>query len=129
MKSSLIFHGGAGVIEKGKDQSIHIDALKEIALQAKAILQAAEKDDKTTAVDVAERVVRLLENHELFNAGKGAVYTEDGLHELDASIMDGATLAGGAVAGVRHLRHPVTAARLVMERSPHILFFGADAGR
>jgi beta-aspartyl-peptidase (threonine type) len=69
----------------------------------------------------------MLEDDPLFNAGRGAVFTDSGVHELDASIMDGRTLACGAVTGVRTVRHPVSLARLVMENTRHILLMGAGA--
>ena len=80
-----------------------------------------------SALDVVTEAVRLLEECPLFNAGIGAVYTRDATHELDACVMDGNTLNAGAVAGVRHLRNPVLAARLVMEQSPHVLMMGDGA--
>ncbi len=80
-----------------------------------------------TALDAVEKVVAALENNPLFNAGKGAVFTRAGTHELDASIMDGATLRCGAVGGVKAQKNPVRVARLVMERTPHILLSGGEA--
>ncbi|NJP82614.1 isoaspartyl peptidase/L-asparaginase, partial [Streptomyces sp. AA8] len=79
------------------------------------------------SVAAVEAAVRSLEDNALFNAGKGAVFTEDAGHELDASVMRGSDLAAGAVAGVRHVRNPVSAARLVMERTPHVLLTGEGA--
>jgi len=86
-------------------------------------------DGGSSALDVVEEVIRRLEDDPRFNAGRGAVFTWDGGHELDASIMDGETLACGAVAGVATVRHPITLARLVMERSPHVLLAGPGAER
>ena len=82
-----------------------------------------------SALDAVTEAVRLLEECPLFNAGKGAVLTSAGTYELDASIMDGATLAAGAVTCVKRLRNPILAARAVMERSEHVLFTseGAEA--
>ncbi len=74
-----------------------------------------------TALDTCEKVARAFEDDPLFNAGKGAVYTAEGKHSLDASIMDGSNLRVGAVAGVRTIKNPVSAARLVMEKTKHIL--------
>lgn len=71
--------------------------------------------------------MRLLEECPLFNAGKGAVFTHQGTHELDACIMDGRTLDAGAICGVSHIRNPVLTARKVLENSPHVLFTGAGA--
>jgi len=124
---ALALHGGAGVILRDTPP-----AVREAYLQG---LQAALREGRDRlargepALDVVEAVVRLLEDDPLFNAGKGAVFTEDGRHELDASIMDGRTLACGAVAGLRTVRHPITLARLVMERTPHVLLAGEGAER
>lgn len=71
--------------------------------------------------------MRTLEDDPLFNAGKGAVFTHEGRNELDAAIMDGKTLKAGAVAGVRHVKNPISLARLVMEKSPHVLLVGEGA--
>ncbi len=80
-----------------------------------------------SALDAITAAIPLLEDAPLFNAGKGAVFTSEEAVELDASIMDGATLEAGAVAGVRHLKNPVLAARLVMEASPHVMLTGDGA--
>ncbi len=74
-----------------------------------------------SALDAVEAAVRALEDDPRFNAGRGAVFTAEGRNELDAAIMDGATRAAGAVAGVTRTRNPVSLARAVMERSPHVL--------
>ena len=80
-----------------------------------------------SALDAVTEAVRLLEECPLFNAGMGAVFTRDQTHELDACVMDGYSLQAGAVAGVKHLRNPVLAARLVLEKSPHVLLIGEGA--
>lgn len=80
-----------------------------------------------SALDAVTEAVRLLEENPLFNAGKGAVFTHNGTNELDASIMDGATLNAGAIAGVSHIRNPILAARAVMEHSNHVMFIGEGA--
>jgi beta-aspartyl-peptidase (threonine type) len=80
-----------------------------------------------SSLDTVEAVVRRLEDDPLFNAGRGAVYTSAGTHELDASIMNGADLACGAVASVRTVQNPVSLARRVMESTPHVLLVGAGA--
>src|SRR5262249_45375618 len=74
-----------------------------------------------TSLDAVEKVIRFLEDDPLFNAGRGAVFNAAGTHELDASIMDGRTLGGGGVAAVRTVRHPISLARLVMEKTKHLL--------
>ena len=80
-----------------------------------------------TALDAVEQTVCTLENFHLFNAGRGSVFTHDGKNEMDASIMDGKTLDAGAVAFVRNIKHPITLARLVMERTPHVLLAAGGA--
>jgi beta-aspartyl-peptidase (threonine type) len=93
------------------------------ALQAAAgVLSGGGK-----ALDAVEQAIKIMEDDPLFNAGRGAVFTAEGKNELDSSIMDGATLGAGAVAGVTRTRHPISLARAVMEKSPHVLLVGAGA--
>ncbi len=124
---AIAIHGGAGTI--GKDvpdetRRRYVAGLRRALEQGRDLLV-----EGTPALDVVERVVRGMEDDPLFNAGKGAVYTADGSHELDAAIMDGETLAAGAVASVRTVKNPVSLARLVMERTPHVLLVGQGADR
>lgn len=124
---SLAIHGGAGVIERGKlpaqAEQAYRASLDEALRAGGAVLAA-----NGSALDAVEAVVRVLEDNPLFNAGRGAVFTADGRNELDAAIMDGATEKAGAVAGVTRTRHPVSLARAVMEKSPHVMLArdGAD---
>ena len=118
----LALHGGAGDAAGGADHAEHRAALSRIAAEGVALLRGGKP-----ALDVVERVVVLLEECPLFNAGVGAVLNRDGAPELDASIMDGATRACGAVAGVSRTKSPVQLARAVMEKSPHVLFIGEGA--
>jgi beta-aspartyl-peptidase (threonine type) len=118
----LALHGGAGDAAGGADHAPHRAALADIAAEALAWLREGR-----SALDAVERAVVRLEECPLFNAGVGAVLNRDGAPELDASIMDGATRACGAVAGVSRTKSPVELARAVMERSPHVLFMGAGA--
>lgn len=126
-KWSLAVHGGAGVLERGE-----LTPEKDKAYRAglDAALEAGAKVLKAggSSLDAVEAAVRVLEDNPLFNAGKGAVFTAEGRNELDASIMDGATLRAGAVAGVTRTRNPISLARAVMEQSPHVLLAreGAD---
>jgi len=92
-------------------------------------LTAAGKvlDQDGSALDAVEAAIQLLEDNPLFNAGRGAVFAADGTNQLDAAIMDGATLRAGAVADVQHTRHPISLARAVMERSPHVMLIGSGA--
>ena len=80
-----------------------------------------------SSLDAVTAAVRMLEDNPQFNAGRGAVLNRDGMAELDASVMDGRTLGAGAVAGVRHVKNPVELARLVMEKSPHVMLVGEGA--
>ena len=125
-KAVIAIHGGAGAITRAQmsqEQELrYIQALSDIVDVGQKMLEAGE-----SALDVVTEAVRLLEECPLFNAGIGAVYTRDETHELDACIMDGNTLNAGAVAGVSHLRNPILAARLVMERSPHVMMIGEGA--
>src|SRR5262249_30784339 len=81
------------------------------------------------ALDAVVATIRPLEDSPLFNAGKGAVLNADGICELDASIMDGRTLAAGAITGVQRIKNPIILARAVMEKSPHVMFTGPGAER
>lgn len=120
----LLIHGGAGVIRKDTDEAGQaIRAALAHALRAgHATLQAGG-----SALDAVSAAVVVLEDAPHFNAGHGAVFTHDGHNELDAAIMDGATLRAGAIAGVRGVRNPILLARAVMEHSPHVMLAGAGA--
>lgn len=124
----LVIHGGAGTIERSTmtaDKDAAIRAGLNGALDAGSRVLAAGG----TALDAVEAAVRLLEDDANFNAGRGAVFTFDGRHELDASIMDGHTRAAGAVADVSATKNPIGLARAVMENSPHVFLAGAGADR
>jgi L-asparaginase / beta-aspartyl-peptidase len=121
----IVIHGGAGSANRNLPDSlkeVYYQSLKEALDIGKKIL---ERDGN--AIDAVEKVINYLEDNQNFNAGKGAVFTSEGTHELDASIMNGADLSCGAVAGVKHIKNPVSLARLVMEKSPHVLFAGEGA--
>ena len=124
---ALAVHGGAGVIERGD-----LSKEKEAAYRAGlgAALAAGQKvlAGGGSSLDAVEAAIHVLEDNPLFNAGKGAVFTAEGRNELDASIMDGATRKAGAVAGVTRTRNPISLARAVMEKSPHVMLAreGAD---
>jgi L-asparaginase / beta-aspartyl-peptidase len=116
----MVIHGGAGTISRQAmtpelEQQYH--AALERALHAGHRILA----DGGTSLDAVEAAVRILEDEPLFNAGRGAVFTSEGRNELDAAIMDGRTLQAGAIAGVTRVKNPITLARLVMERSPHVM--------
>jgi beta-aspartyl-peptidase (threonine type) len=123
---AFAIHGGAGGLSRDG-----IDSDREAAIRAalEGALRAGVEslEGGASSLDTIERVLRILEDDPLFNAGKGAVYTHEGTHELDAAVMRGEDLATGAVAGVRNVKNPVSLARLVMERTEHVLLVGSGA--
>jgi beta-aspartyl-peptidase (threonine type) len=101
---------------------------KKYEAELRRALEAGRKAmQKGTSLDAVEAAIRVLEDSPLFNAGKGAVFTHDGRNELDASIMEGKDKRAGAVAGVSIIRNPISAARAVMEKSPHVMMIGRGA--
>lgn len=125
-KYVIVVHGGAGTILKSK-MTPEKEAAYKKGLQQALEAGYAKWKSGAPALDAVEAAIKMLEDNPLFNAGKGAVFTHDGKNELDASIMNGATLQAGAVAGVRTLKHPISAARAVMEKSEHVMMVGAGA--
>ena len=123
---SFAIHGGAGTISR-EDMTPQEDAAHRAALQAALDAGSKVLDEGGTAMDAVEAAILLLEDEPRFNAGRGAVYTWEGSHELDASIMDGATRDAGAVAGVTNIRNPILLARKVMTDSPHVMLAGKGA--
>jgi len=125
-KWALVAHGGAGVITRGQlrpeQEAAYREAMIAVTEAGAAVLRAGG-----SALDAIEATIHRLEDDPLFNAGRGAVFTAEGRVELDASIMDGATLAAGAVAGLSTTRHPISAARAVIEGSDHVLLGGEGA--
>ncbi|RSK50209.1 isoaspartyl peptidase/L-asparaginase family protein [Hymenobacter rigui] len=124
---ALALHGGAGTISPAlmtpeKEHAYH-QALQAALAAGYGVLRQGG-----AALDAVEQAVRSLEDCPLFNAGRGAVFTHDGHHEMDAAIMDGRNRAAGAVAGARTVQNPIRAARLVMEKTEHVLLAwpGAD---
>jgi L-asparaginase / beta-aspartyl-peptidase len=125
-KWAIAIHGGAGVIERAS-MTAENEAAYRTAISAALETGAKLLRSGGSALDAVESTIRLMEDDPLFNAGRGAVFTSAGRHELDASIMDGATLRAGAVAASMRARHPITVARTVMERSPHVMLAGEGA--
>jgi beta-aspartyl-peptidase (threonine type) len=123
---ALVVHGGAGVIER-KDLSAEQEAAYRAAMTRVANTGADVLKRGGSALDAIEAAIHLLEDDPLFNAGRGAVFTAEGRNELDSSIMDGSNLKAGAVAGVTTVRHPISLARAVMEKSPHVFLIGEGA--
>ena len=123
---SLVLHGGSGVIDRADLTPEQDRAYRGVLAQA-AEAGAAVLRSGGVALDAVEAAIHVLEDDPLFNAGRGAVFTAEGCVELDAAIMDGATLEAGAVAGVTHVKNPISAARRVMDHSPHVLLIGRGA--
>ena len=124
-KYVIVIHGGAGYTSPDIQDSIkavYFNSLNKALALGRDILE-----NGGSSLDAVEQVVRLMEDDTVFNAGKGAVFTEEGTHELDASIMFGKDLSCGAVAGVTNIKNPVSLARIVMEKTPHVLFAGRGA--
>ncbi len=123
---SIAIHGGAGTILKSQmteqKEKIYREALREAILVGKEILERGGK-----AKDAVVAAVTMLENCELFNAGKGSVFTHNETHEMDASIMEGELLRAGAVAGVSRIKNPIKLAHAVMTQSQHVFLMGEGA--
>lgn len=123
---ALVIHGGAGAMKRGQYTPAQELQYKEKLSEALKIGYDILRTGGSS-LDAVEKVINLLEDSPLFNAGKGAVFTSNGVNELDASIMDGATMNAGAVAGVHHIKNPISLARKVMTNSPHVLLAGDGA--
>ena len=126
MKYSIALHGGAGTIlphlMTPEKEISYIEGLKAALLAGEQLL----KEGKSALVAV-EATVKSLEDNPLFNAGKGSVFTHNGTHEMDASIMNGSDKTSGAVAGVKGVKNPISLARKVMEQTEHVLLAGNGA--
>lgn len=122
----FVIHGGAGVIRRG-DLSEEKEKLYRTKLEEAVLAGYKALQDGKNGLDAIETAIKILEDSPLFNAGKGAVFTADGKNELDAAIMDGKTLNAGAVAGLHRVKNPITLARAVMEKSPHVMMIGDGA--
>ena len=123
-----MIHGGAGTIDRSK---MTPEREREYRAGLERALTAGYEILKRggSSLDATEAAVRVLEDDPHFNAGKGAVFTSAGTNELDAAVMDGKTLKAGAVAVIKHIKNPVSLARLVMEKSGHVMMDseGAEA--
>jgi beta-aspartyl-peptidase (threonine type) len=117
---AIAIHGGAGTISKANLSPKQERAYRDI-LQKALEIGYAELKNGADGTEAVVKAIEVMENSPLFNAGVGAVYTFDESHELDASIMHGKARNAGAVAGVKHIKNPIKAARLVMEESVHVL--------
>jgi beta-aspartyl-peptidase (threonine type) len=125
-KPIFVMHGGAGTITRAsmtpEVEKQYRETIEQALRAGHAILSKGG-----VSLDAVEAGIRILEDSPLFNAGKGAVFTHEGKNELDAAIMDGKTMKAGSVAGVTIIRNPITAARAVMEKSPHVMMAGRGA--
>ena len=123
---AIVIHGGAGTILKEnmseEQEKNYKDKLSEALQKGYDTLNKGG-----TSLDAVVTAIKILEDSPLFNAGKGSVFTADGKNEMDASIMDGKTLKAGAVAGVRTIKNPITAALCVMQKSQHVMMVGSGA--
>ncbi len=123
---ALVIHGGSGNISREwmspEREAAYLAKLSEALEAGEAILKTGG-----SSMDAVVAAIMILEDSPLFNAGKGAVFNFEGRNELDASIMDGKTLQAGAVAGITNIKNPITAARKVMENSPHVMLTGRGA--
>jgi beta-aspartyl-peptidase (threonine type) len=122
----LVVHGGAGTIRRS-DLTPERDAVCRQGLAEALRAGQSSFESGGSALDVVEAAVRVLEDNPLFNAGRGAVLDASGVVSMDAAVMRGDDRAAGAVSGVRSVRNPVLAARLVMENTPHVLLAGDGA--
>ncbi len=125
-KLALALHGGAGTILRAEmsaeREAAFRDGLQQALLDGWRVL-----NDGGTALDAVERTVSVLEDNPMFNAGRGAVFTHDGQHEMDAAIMSGKDLQAGAVAAIGGIKNPIMLARHVMEETEHVLLCGSGA--
>lgn len=125
-KTAIAIHGGAGTITRknmsAEMEKAYREGLTQALQKGYAVLQSGG-----SSLDAVEAAVMAMEDNPLFNAGKGAVFTHEGKNEMDAAIMNGATLAAGSIAGVSTIRNPISTARKVMENSVHVMLTGKGA--
>lgn len=122
---AIVLHGGAGTISKDLPDSVKQSYMDDLG-EALSIGEEALANGESS-LDVVEMVINYLEDNPKFNAGKGAVFTHEGTHELDAAIMVGNTQNAGAITGVTTVKNPISLARMVMENSKHVMFAGEGA--
>jgi len=125
-KYAIAIHGGAGTILRStmtpEKETAYKKALEDAIVAGETILKK-----NGSSLDAVEAAIRTLEDNPLFNAGKGAVFTNEGKHEMDASIMNGKNLSAGAVAAVSNIKNPISLARIVMDKSEHVFLAGNGA--
>jgi beta-aspartyl-peptidase (threonine type) len=128
-KVILVIHGGAGGLDK---KSMTPEIEKQYRLGLEHALKAGHKalvEQKGSSLDGVEAAIMSMEASGTFNAGRGAVFNRDGRQELNASIMDGKTRKAGGIAGISRIKHPISAARVIMEKSEHVMMIGEGAER
>jgi beta-aspartyl-peptidase (threonine type) len=118
---SIIVHGGVGAVPHGKEEAV-IAGVREAALAGKVVLAGGG-----SSLDAVEAAIRVLEDNPLFNSGTGSVLTFDGEVEMDAAVAYGPALGFGAIAGIKNIQHPISLARMVMEKTDHVLLQGSGA--
>jgi isoaspartyl peptidase/L-asparaginase-like protein (Ntn-hydrolase superfamily) len=119
---AMVIHGGAGAASQPELMEQRRAAMTRAIQAGYAVLKSGGP-----AMDAVEAAIRVMEDAGLFDSGRGAYYTKEGVPEMDAAIMDGRTLAAGSVASVKHIANPIHLARLVMEKTPHVLLVGEGA--
>ena len=122
-KYTLVIHGGAGTILK-EDMTPELEAAYMVGLESGLTAGYAVLQEGGTAINAVKAALVVLEDNMLFNAGRGSVFTKKGVQEMDAAIMDGATLNAGSVASVRNVRNPIELAMEVMKNSNHVFLSG-----
>lgn len=125
-KYTLVIHGGAGTILKD-DMTTELEAAYQQGLEAALTAGFAVLEEGGTAINAVKAAIVVMEDNLLFNAGRGSVFTKKGVQEMDAAIMEGATLKAGSVAGVRNVRNPIELATEVMNHSNHVFLSGKGA--
>ena len=123
---AIVIHGGAGTILK-KNMTLEKEAAYKAVLKEAIETGYIILENGGTSIDAITKTINVMEDSPLFNAGKGAVFTNEGTNELDASIMDGKTLNAGASAGTTTVRNPIDLARAIMDNSPHVMLSGKGA--
>ena len=123
---AIVVHGGAGTILK-KNMSDEMELAYKLKLEEAINAGYNILEKNGSSKDAVEQTIKILENSELFNAGKGSVLSNKGVVEMDASIMNGQSLNAGAISGIKTIKNPISAARLVMEKSEHVFLSGEGA--
>ncbi|HEV2109870.1 MAG TPA: isoaspartyl peptidase/L-asparaginase [Gammaproteobacteria bacterium] len=123
---AIVIHGGAGTISR-KDMTPQMDAQYRAALKQALEAGYAVLKQGGRSLDAVQAAIRVMEDDPLFNAGRGSVFAHNGKNEMDAAVMDGSNLKAGAVAAVEHIKNPIDLARLVMDKTPHVLLISEGA--